>query len=513
MAIVLPHGVLFRGGEERDIRKNLIENDHLDTIIGLPANIFFGTGIPTVILVLKQKRKNSDVLIVDASKGFAKDGKNNKLRAGDIKKICDTVIGRRSVPQYSRVIEKSEVRENAYNLNIPRYVDSSTPAQSWDLYASMFGGIPQIELDELNEYWQAFPNLRSALFHDDGTPYVNAKVDDLVPAIREHVDVQGFEKQFADAFANFPEFLKGALIEQVLTLNIPRQESLIGEEIFTRLESLALVDKYHAYQVLDDHWQQIAIDLEIIQTEGFEASRVVEPNLVIKKKSGKDVEVQEGWKGRIMPFALVQSAHLKEALDELRGKETLLREISSSIEETLENFSEEEREDAMAQEVLHESGGKFVNVTVAKEAKQLKAEAKRFGGFHSDSYEAKIIQVADSIAKEKILKGTIKKDTDALHLLTRKYIEGLDDEQVNARLEDKWITPFSDALDQLPSQQIDILTAKLQALVEKYHTTYAENARDIRQVESELAGMIDGLDGNSFDLKSLSELKTLLEGN
>ncbi len=157
MAIVLPHGVLSRGGEEGEIRRNLIESDHLDTIIGLPANIFFGTGIPTIILVLKQKRTNSDVLIVDASKGFIKEGKNNKLRACDIRKICDTVIGRHSVANYSRVVAKTEIRDNGYNLNIPRYVDSSEPAESWDLYASMFGGIPKSELTALDDYLASFP--------------------------------------------------------------------------------------------------------------------------------------------------------------------------------------------------------------------------------------------------------------------------------------------------------------------------------------------------------------------
>lgn len=188
MAIVLPHGVLFRGGEEGEIRKQLIENDHLDAIIGLPPNIFFGTGIPTIILVLKQKRENNDVLIVDAAKGFAKEGKNNKLRASDIKKIVDTVTGRLSVPRYSRVVPKSEIRENEYDLNIPRYVDSSEPAESWDLYASMFGGIPKSELDALEEYWKVIPGLRSALFTDNGTPFVEPKVPDLAKAISEHAE-------------------------------------------------------------------------------------------------------------------------------------------------------------------------------------------------------------------------------------------------------------------------------------------------------------------------------------
>ena len=125
MTIVLPHGVLFRGGEEGTIRKNLVENNNIDAIIGLPANIFFGTGIPTIIMVLKQKRDNTDVFIVDASKGYEKEGKNNKLRARDIKKIADAVTSRNTIDNFSKVVTRDEIRDNDYNLNIPRYVDSS----------------------------------------------------------------------------------------------------------------------------------------------------------------------------------------------------------------------------------------------------------------------------------------------------------------------------------------------------------------------------------------------------
>lgn len=157
MTIVLPHGVLFRGGEEGEIRKQLIEQNHIDAIIGLPSNIFFGTGIPTVILVLKQKRQNTDVLVVDASKHFIKEGKNNKLQASDIKRIVDVVINRESIDKFSLVVSKETLRSNGYNLNIPRYVDSSAAAESWDLHATMLGGIPNREIDELNAYWIAFP--------------------------------------------------------------------------------------------------------------------------------------------------------------------------------------------------------------------------------------------------------------------------------------------------------------------------------------------------------------------
>ncbi len=509
MAIVLPHGVLFRGGEEGEIRRNLIENDHLDTIIGLPANIFFGTGIPTIILVLKQKRKNSDVLIVDAAKGFAKEGKNNKLRACDIKKICDTVIGRLDVPSYSRVVPKAEIRDNGYNLNIPRYVDSSEPAESWDLYASMFGGIPNSELDALHDYWQAFPALRDALFTDDGTPYVNPAVDDLAGAIHQHTQVRDFEARFIDEFADFPDYLTTELIRKMMTLQIPRQESVIGEEIVARLDPLPLIDHYHAYQLLDDQWQHIAIDLEILQTEGFEAARVVDPNMVIKKKNNKEVEEQDGWKGRIMPFELVQKTRFTPELDALRAKENRLGEISAAFEETLESFSEEDKD----ADTVHESGDKFVNAAVNKEAKRLTAEAKRYGDYDAETYEAKILNVARWIAEEKALKAAIKREDAALHLRTKDVIEGLSDEQVHALLKLKWITPLNEALHRLPGQQIDTLISKLHALVEKYQITYAENAREIQQTETELAGMIDELEGNAFDLQGLAELKMLLAGD
>ncbi|MDD2502026.1 MAG: type I restriction-modification system subunit M, partial [Geobacter sp.] len=178
MTIVLPHGVLFRGGEEGEIRKKLIEGNHIDAIIGLPANIFFGTSIPTVIMVLRQRREQTDTLIIDASKGFEKVGKNNKLRASDIKRIADTVLSRSDRTAYSRRVPREEIRSNSYNLNIPRYVDSAESAESWDIHAAMFGGIPQQEIDLLAPYWEALPGLRDTLFASLTGPYASLQVAD-----------------------------------------------------------------------------------------------------------------------------------------------------------------------------------------------------------------------------------------------------------------------------------------------------------------------------------------------
>lgn len=568
MAIVLPHGVLFRGGEEGAIRKNLIESDHLETIIGLPANIFFGTGIPTVILVLRQKRERSDVLIVDASKGFAKEGKNNKLRASDIKKIVDTVNGRVSVPNYSRLVPKTELKANDYNLNIPRYVDSSEPAESWDLYASMFGGIPVSELDALADFWNAFPGLRATLFADNGTPYVAPQVEDLAQTIRTHPEVQRYGEAFSAAFADFTPWLRGELIEQMLTVQVPRQEAVISDALFVRLAPLPLVDRYHAYQILDDHWQPVAIDLEILQTEGFDAARVVDPNMVTKKKDGKETEVQEGWKGRILPFELVQLTQHKVELDALRDKEARLAEISALLEELIESLSEAEGEF----QVLNSTNGKFAATETRNELAEqlsgidtaeirtlksyldlLKNKAKKseqvafieshpeidwkeipankdgtFGKsrvehfilsiqgareFPEGSFTSKLIKAVELLDEEKLLKDQHKKDSVTLHLKTKATIEGLGDPQVRELLERKWIAPFVEALHNLPDQQIEGLTRKLDALVKKYRITYADNARRIEQTESALAGMIEELDANEFDLKGLAELRALLAGN
>lgn len=514
MAIVLPHGVLFRGGEEGVIRKQLIENDHLETIIGLPSNIFFGTGIPTVILVLRQKRKSSDVLFVDASKGYAKEGKNNKLRACDIKKITDVVIARATVPCFSRLVPKTELQgeANDYNLNIARYVDSSEPPESWDLYASMFGGIPLSELDALAHFWKAFPNLRVALFTVDGTPYAQPKTGDLAEVVRQHPEVTKFNQAFTRAFDGFKPWLHSELIGKMLTLQAARQHALICDELFARLAKVGtvpLIDKYQAYQVLDDHWQPVAVDLEILQTEGFGATRVVDPNYVFKKKDGKDVEVQDGWKGRIVPFELVHSVHHKNDLDALRKKESELADVVAQLDELLDSFSDEDQ----TKDTFNESGDKFVAAAVTKEAKELAAEVEISGAFALDSYETKIIQAAEALAKEKSLKAAIKKDAAALHLKTKATIEALSDAQVCALLENKWLTPLVDELHRLPGLAISCLIAKLDALVEKYRITYADNARDIKQAESALVSMLEELDGGEFDLKGIEELKTLLAGN
>lgn len=513
MTIVLPHGVLFRGGDEGKIRENLIEANHIDAIIGLPANIFFGTGIPTIIMVLKQKRDNEDVLIVDASKNFTKVGKNNLLQASDIKRIVDAVISRESIDKFSKLVSRQEIRDNGYNLNIPRYVDSSEPSESWDIYASMFGGIPKHEIDALSRYWKAFPTLCSAIFEHEDEAYTHVKVKDVKTAIREHADIQAFKQKFSVAFSTFNGYLNQQLIAGMTTLSIPRQLTLLGNDIFQRLVVVEpqnpLVDKYEAYQLLDDEWQIIAPDLEMIQTEGVATIKVVEPNLIIKKKNGKDNEVQDGWKGRILPFELVQNALLHDEVTKITSMESRLVEITSELEAFFDALSEEDKE----RDALNDAQTAFVASGVKKEAKQVKADIKAGETYQDDSYETMVVKVEVLMAEEKDLKAKLKKDSAALHLLTKETIENLTNQQANELVELKWIKPLVDSINQLPENLTVSLANKVAALTEKYATTYKEVVEEIDETQKALSSMIDDLEGDEFDMAGLAEFQTLLKGN
>ena len=512
MTIVLPHGVLFRGGEEGEIRKNLIEQNHIDTIIGLPANIFFGTSIPTIIMVIKKKRANNDVLIIDASKGFSKLGKNNVLRASDIKKIADTVIERKSIDKYSEVVGQAKIRENEYNLNIPRYVDSSDATETWDIYASMFGGIPKSEIALLQQYWNTFAGLESTLFTNNGSPYSALAVADIENAVKKSESVIAFKRKYAEAFADFEELLRAELIGKMMTIDINKEETVLNNAIFDRLKNIELVDKYAAFQVLDDEWVKISVDLETLQTEGFAASKKVNPNMIHKKKDGKDQEMQDGYVGHVIPFSLAQATLLSDESKALRQKEERLAEIQSFYDEIIDSLSEEDKES----NVLNEAKDTFVAAEVGKRINErfgtLTRAKTTVAGLDDDSFDKKLVQVQKLIDEEKELKITVKKDVAALHLATKAAIEGLSDERAIALLDEKWIKSLINSLYKLPEDIISNLVSRVRVLVDKYATTYAEVAQEIAKTKASLAVLIDELTGNEYDMKGLDEFQSLLKG-
>ena len=527
MTIVLPHGVLFRGGEEEKIRKNMIEYNHIDAIIGLPANIFFGTGIPTIIIVLRQEREHNDVLMIDASKHFIKVGKNNHLQASDIKRIVDCVTHRRELPKFSRIVPKAEIVANGYNLNIPRYVDSAEPVEQWDIFATMHGGIPKVELAQFADYWAAFDGLQAALFADNGTPYMQPKTDNLKAAMQSHASVLNYQAQFAENFADFTASLETLLIEPMETLNISQTQQQLAELIREKVQAMPLLDFYTAYQKLDDLWRAdaagIAADLEMIQTEGKKAIKQVDPFMVLKKdnKTKKEAEVQDGWVGHILPFELVQSVKLPQELANLKAKESRLAEIAAEMQSILENLSEEEK----ACPAVNEEGDGFLNaeipkalqqeleadgVAIAKKADLTKAIDKHI--FAEESLGAKLQAAYKLLAEEKTLKAELKTLSAELHSKTKATIEALDDAEALDLLRQKWFVPLNAAMCRLPENMLEQFSQKLTALCDKYADTYQHISQRKQESAAALAQMMDELTGSEFDLQGIAAWQTILQG-
>ncbi len=527
MTIVLPHGVLFRGGEEEKIRKNLIEYNHIDAIIGLPANIFFGTGIPTIIVVLRQERERNDVLMIDASKHFIKVGKNNHLQASDIKRIVDCVTHRRELPKFSRIVPKAEIVANGYNLNIPRYVDSAESAEQWDIFATIHGGIPKAELAQFADYWAAFDGLQTALFTDNGTPYVQPKTDNLKATMQSHAGVLNYQAQFAQNFADFTASLETLLIEPMETLNISQTQQQLAELIREKVQAMPLLDFYTAYQKLDDLWRAdvagIAADLEMIQTEGKQAIKQVDPFMVLKKdsKTKKEAEVQDGWVGHILPFELVQAVKLPQELANLKAKETRLAEIAAEMQSILENLSEEEK----ACPAVNEEGDGFINaeipkalqqelesdgVAIAKKADLTKAIDKHI--FAEESLGAKLQAAYKLLAEEKTLKAELKTQSAELHSKTKAAIEALDDAEALDLLRQKWFVPLNAAMCRLPENMLAQFSQKLTALCDKYADTYQHISERKQESAAALAQMMDELTGSEFDLQGIAAWQAILKG-
>lgn len=527
MTIVLPHGVLFRGGEEERIRKNLIEYNHIDAIIGLPANIFFGTGIPTIIMVLRQERERNDVLMIDASKHFIKVGKNNHLQASDIKRIVDCVTHRRELPKFSRIVPKAEIVANGYNLNIPRYVDSAEPTEQWDIFATIHGGIPKAELAQFADYWAAFDGLQTALFTDNGTPYVQPKTDNLKAAMQSHASVLNYQAQFAQNFADSTASLETLLIEPMETLNISQTQQQLAELIREKVQAMPLLDFYTAYQKLDDLWRAdvagIAADLEMIQTEGKQAIKQVDPFMVLKKdsKTKKEAEVQDGWVGHILPFELVQTVKLPQELANLKAKETRLAEIAAEMQSILENLSEEEK----ACPAVNEEGDGFINaeipkalqqeleadgIAIAKKADLTKAIDKHI--FAEESLGAKLQAAYKLIIEEKTLKAELKTQSAELHSKTKAAIESLDDAEALDLLRQKWFVPLNAAMCRLPENMLAQFSQKLSALCDKYADTYQHISERKQESAAELAQMMDELTGSEFDLQGIAAWQAILKG-
>jgi len=556
MTIVLPHGVLYRGGSEYQIRKQLVEYNHIDAIIGLPEKVFYGTGISTIVMVLKRKTRVDDkILFIDASAGFEKDGKNNRLRACDIKKVVDAVTTRTETSDFARLVSRDIIRQNDYNLNISRYVDSSPKAEKYDIYATMFGGIPAVDLAALNNFWQAFPSLKQQLFSVNSEGYSHIATDNIQQTISDNEDVKHFAQQYNSAFDSFESFIESNLIEPMMSLNVQKTQTTISNDLFRRLENFPLVDRYQAFQFFSYDWDKIAADIEILQTEGFQAVKQIDPRMVEKNKE----EVQDGWMGHVLPFELVQEMLLQDDVQVIRDMEQRMEELTNLFNEIIDSLTPEEKD----KPILSDDNSHFVATEVKKELKRILAKIStpeiellrsfpskknekeqfiadhpelawdtvepdkngKYGktqvnamiryyqenfAFDEESLEAKVKVVAAMLEEEKSLIADAAQKRRELVDKTIATIQALDDETAIELLRCKWVHPLLASLQRMPCEVITALADKVQHLVAKYATTYQDIAQRISSAESQLFSLISELEGSNADNLGLSEFKKTL---
>lgn len=561
MCIVLPHGVLFRGGTEKDIRQSLIEKNHIETIIGLPANIFYGTGIPTIIMVLKKHRDNGDILFIDASKEFYKDGSKNKLAGYNIKKIVDTVLARKSVPYFSKLVSKDEIVD--YNLNIPRYISSTKVETPYDLNATIFGNIPNYEIDEFKEWWDAFPTLKGELYDKLNDHVSKLKVENLKKAILENKDIQLFIKKYNKSFEGIDEAIFDLLIDNNNS-NIPLLKTKITEIIFDRCTGLPLIDKYKVFKAFDDVWASVSIDLELIKaSKGYDVCREIEDIEVYDKKSKETIT--KGQQGKVLPFSIVQEKLFATEFEGLNKIVDKLNQVDGDYGALLEEFDDDLKADILKEK---EEGSDDESVDSAKlKAKYLEVlgalnnnETKILSGYllcvgkkekndyektnsnicwpddirskdgtyskkaltdyiNSIKNEISIPEVDDDYKIRKLylismkissLKKQIKDLKKELDEKTIAVIPNLSDEQVITVLKEKWLAPILNEITNITTNLVGSFVSQLEGITKKYANPVIDLDKELFQTENNLAEMLSDLTGDDFDMKAILELKKMM---
>ena len=336
-ACILPHGVLFRGNVEAEIRRNLVRKGYIKGIIGLPANLFYGTGIPACIVVIDkadaQSRKG--IFMIDASRGFKKDGPKNRLRSMDIHRIVDVFNKRLDVPKYARMVSVAEIEQNEFNLNLPRYIDSQTPEDIQDIVGHLQGGIPDSDVDGLERYWAVFPELRHSLFKENRPGYLDLSVEKstIKTAIDEHHEFVSFIAEMNAHFAEWRD-TNAAILKELKAGCHPREIiSQLSEDLLAHYADKPLIDPYDVYQHLMDFWSEtMQDDCYLIASEGWKAEtyRVIETD-----KKGK--EKDKGWTCDLIPKSLIVARYFSEeqaAIDQLVVEfESVTAHLSEMAEE------------------------------------------------------------------------------------------------------------------------------------------------------------------------------------
>lgn len=347
-AIVEPHGVLFRGNAEATIRQSIVDRGYIKAIIGLPTNLFYGTGIPGCIIVIDKEDadERSGIFMIDASHDFIKDGNKNRLREEDIYRIVTTFDNQIEVPGYSRMVPMEEIKvKNGYNLNIPRYIDSGAKEDIQDIEAHLHGGIPAVDVDSLGKYWNLFPGLKDRLFSIEREGYykLNVDIDEVRNIIYNDEQFAAYADRIENAFVAWKQKVDKGLRGISSNTAVKQYIVELSEKLVKEFEDVELIDKYDVYEVLLSYWQEtMADDVLIIAYDGYEAGReMVDIKEIKKKKDGTEEEKIKGWEGKIIPRPLMEQTFFKTECDEIVRLQAEMDEADSKLSELIENTADD----------------------------------------------------------------------------------------------------------------------------------------------------------------------------
>jgi type I restriction enzyme M protein len=472
-AIILPHGVLFRGGAEADIRKEIVKRGYIKGIIGLPANLFYGTGIPACILVLDKEHAHArkGIFMIDASKEFIKDGNKNRLRAQDIHKIVDAFTRQAEIPRYSRMVSRAEISDpkNDFNLNLPRYIDSTEPEDLQDIDGHLRGGIPDRDIDALDDYWEVFPAVRAVLFKKADRPgYSQLRVAaaGIKAAIFSHAEFTAFNESATKLFAKWK------------TTNTPRLKGIdtstkpksfietLAEDLLGTFQKAKLLDPYDIYQHLMDYWAEtMQDDLYMIVSDGWrEASK---PRLIVEEKGSKTKEKPDftvgklKYKTELIPTGLVIARYFapeQAAIEKLEAE-------AAAIEQAMEEMAEEQSGEEGLLESAKNDKDKLTKASVAARLKDIK-------GDQDAADESKVLNdYLALIDKEAATSAKVNDAQDALMTkVAAQYGKLTEDEIKSLVVNDKWMATLVAAVQGELDRVSQTLTGRIRQLAERYAT-------------------------------------------
>lgn len=508
-ACILPHGVLFRGNAEAEIRKSLIERGYIKGIIGLPANLFYGTGIPACIIVMDKEGadERKHIFMVDASKGYIKDGNKNRLREQDIHKIVDIFNKQTELPKFSRLVSVEEISDpkNDFNLNIPRYIDSQEAEDIQDIEAHLLGDMPNVDVEALNEYWEVYKTLQKQLFSASKRKlYSQLKIskDNIKQTIFNHPEFVSFSKEMDDLFSDWKT--RNTITLKALRIGVKPKQTIfrISEDVLTSYTGKALMDKYDVYQHLMNYWNDVMQDdCYLIAVDGWKAELSI-----IKQTKAATV-----WDCDLVPKVLVIDRYFlteKKAIEQLEADKEVIATQMTELEENLPDGVEED--DWILNEVKN-AKGKITKTLVEEKMRELKIEILKVPAYKAKKEVTKIIKdsfektkrteaneeafaklavlqtfidlvIKDSEVKEKIKKAIADLDKKVIV----RYKTLTEDEVKQLVVDDKWMAIIEQSVKTEMERISQRLTQRIKELAERYETPLPKQTTDLTKLENKV---------------------------